>query len=112
MKRSSKARGPLTWGDTHHPALSETNGEYDGRWLFINEMNGRVARIDLRAPERALGRTTEECLRVGVIWGNAGLVDALVRRITAELPIEKVGGKLRDMMPWIRKNRLVDTSKN
>ncbi|MBW2336021.1 MAG: cytochrome C, partial [Deltaproteobacteria bacterium] len=20
----------ITWGDTHHPALSETNGEYDG----------------------------------------------------------------------------------
>src|SRR6185436_20039985 len=38
----------LTWGDAHHPALSETNGDYDGRWLFINEMNGRVARIDLR----------------------------------------------------------------
>ena len=32
----------------HHPALSETNGDYDGRWLFVNEMNGRVARIDLR----------------------------------------------------------------
>jgi nitrous-oxide reductase len=40
--------GSLTWGDAHHPALSETNGDYDGRWLFINEMNGRVARIDLR----------------------------------------------------------------
>jgi ketol-acid reductoisomerase len=34
------------------------------------------------------------------------------RRMTAEHQIEKVGGKLRDMMPWIRKNRLVDTSKN
>ena len=40
--------GELTWGDVHHPSLSETNGEYDGRWLFINEMNGRIARIDLR----------------------------------------------------------------
>jgi nitrous-oxide reductase len=40
--------GNLTWGDVHHPALSETKGEYDGRWLFVNEMNGRIARIDLR----------------------------------------------------------------
>jgi nitrous-oxide reductase len=38
----------LSWGDVHHPALSETKGDYDGRWLFINEMNGRIARIDLR----------------------------------------------------------------
>jgi len=34
------------------------------------------------------------------------------RRMTAELPIEKVGARLREMMPWIRRNRLVDTSKN
>jgi ketol-acid reductoisomerase len=34
------------------------------------------------------------------------------RRMTAEHPIEQVGGRLREMMPWIRKNRLVDTSKN
>ena len=27
-------------------------------------------------------------------------------------PIEQVGGKLREMMPWITKNRLVDKSKN
>src|SRR3972149_8924792 len=40
--------GGLAWGDVHHPALSETNGDYDGRWLFVNEMNGRLARVDLR----------------------------------------------------------------
>jgi nitrous-oxide reductase len=39
----------LTWGDTHHPALSETKGEYDGRWLYINDRaHGRIAMIDLR----------------------------------------------------------------
>ncbi|MBA3024428.1 MAG: ketol-acid reductoisomerase [Gammaproteobacteria bacterium] len=34
------------------------------------------------------------------------------RRINAEHPIEVVGGKLRAMMPWIGKNKLVDQSKN
>jgi len=38
----------LKWGDTHHPALSETDGDYDGRWLYINDRaNGRIAMIDL-----------------------------------------------------------------
>ncbi|MEW6167662.1 MAG: ketol-acid reductoisomerase [Pseudomonadota bacterium] len=34
------------------------------------------------------------------------------RRIGAAHPIEEVGGKLRSMMPWIAKNKLVDKSKN
>jgi nitrous-oxide reductase len=45
---TKKMLGNLTWGDVHHPALSETAGDYDGRWLFVNEMNGRIGRIDLR----------------------------------------------------------------
>jgi ketol-acid reductoisomerase len=34
------------------------------------------------------------------------------RRLTSEHQIEEVGAKLRAMMPWIAKNKLVDQSKN
>lgn len=47
-EHSKAMLGGYTWGDAHHPSLSETDGNYDGRWLFINDMpNARIARIDL-----------------------------------------------------------------
>lgn len=39
----------ITWGDTHHPGFSETNGEADGQFVFINDKaNPRIAVVDLR----------------------------------------------------------------
>ena len=35
-----------------------------------------------------------------------------MRRMSAEHNLEQVGAKLREMMPWIRQNRLVDKSRN
>lgn len=38
----------LTYGDTHHPAFSETKGDYDGKYVFINDKsNARIAVMDL-----------------------------------------------------------------
>ena len=38
----------LVYGDTHHPALSETDGDSNGKYLFINDKaNPRIAVIDL-----------------------------------------------------------------
>jgi len=40
--------GFIPWDDAHHPDISQTNGELDGRYVFINGNNTpRIAKIDL-----------------------------------------------------------------
>ena len=64
----------------------------------------RAALLDIQSGEYA---------KSFILENRAGAPTLLSRRrMTAQHEIEKVGGKLREMMPWIRKNRLVDTSKN
>ena len=42
------SHGMVPWDDLHHIALSQTNGEHDGRWAFANGNNTpRIARIDM-----------------------------------------------------------------
>ncbi|CAG0905158.1 unnamed protein product, partial [Darwinula stevensoni] len=42
------SHGFTPWDDSHHPQLSRTDGQDDGRWLFINANNTpRIARMDL-----------------------------------------------------------------
>ena len=46
------SHGFIPWDDSHHPELSMTKGNHDGRWLFINGNNTpRIARIDLTSFE-------------------------------------------------------------
>ncbi len=63
----------------------------------------RIPRVELRRPARALGRTTEESLQAGVLWGAAGQVDALVRRLALEMKgtpnVIATGGLVRFIAP-------------
>lgn len=59
------SHGFVPWDDAHHPDISQTNGELDGRWIFINGNNTpRIARISLTTFE------TEEIIEVPNSAGN------------------------------------------
>ncbi|MGH7701937.1 MAG: type III pantothenate kinase [Gemmatimonadales bacterium] len=54
-----------------------------------DQLTRRAAKLpatELRPPDRAIGRRTEECIRAGVLFGAADAVDGMVRRIRAEWP--------------------------
>lgn len=43
------SHGFVPWDDLHHVEMSQTNGEIDGKWVFVNGNNTpRLARIDLK----------------------------------------------------------------
>jgi len=82
-------------------------GEYSTGPEIINDASRAAMR---RALERI---QTGEYAKSFVLENKAGAPTLLARRrLTAEHPIEQVGEKLRAMMPWIRRNRLVDQSRN
>jgi nitrous-oxide reductase len=43
------SHGFVPWDDLHHVEMSQTNGEIDGKWVFVNGNNTpRIARVDLK----------------------------------------------------------------
>lgn len=47
-EHTKKMMGDYTWGDLHHPAFSETNGDYDGKYMFATDVgNSRAAAMNL-----------------------------------------------------------------
>lgn len=47
-KHTKELMGEYSWGDFHHPAFSETEGDYDGRYMFATDVaNSRAALMDL-----------------------------------------------------------------
>ena len=86
------------------------NAEY-GEYVSGPKVIGEESR---RAMREVLARIQSGDYAKDFILENRAGAPTLLsrRRMTAQHPIETVGARLRDMMPWIRKNRLVDQSKN
>ncbi len=45
----------------------------------------RLPRIDVRKPQRVIGRTTIGAMESGLFWGYVGMIEGLVRRMGDEL---------------------------
>src|SRR6185436_15440340 len=48
----------------------------------------KLPRVEIARPRTAIGRNTVASIQAGLVFGYAGLVDALVRRIQAEVDFE------------------------
>jgi type III pantothenate kinase len=89
-----------------------TEGEYLGGAIgpgleisltALIDRAARITRIDLVEPEAAIGRSSRAAIQSGFVFGFAGLIDGLVRRIEAELGEASVlatGGLAKVVVPF------------
>jgi len=67
------------------------------------ERAARIGRIDLEEPETAIGRSSRAAIQSGFVFGFAGMIDGVVRRIEDELGDASViatGGLARTIVPF------------
>ncbi len=70
----------------------------------LTERAAALPKIDLVPPRSVIGKTTVDAIRSGVIYGFAGQVDGIVRRLRAELGAETAtiatGGLASAIVPY------------
>jgi type III pantothenate kinase len=70
----------------------------------LTERGARIGRIELDEPETAVGKSTRGAIQSGVIFGFAGLIDGIARRIERELGGEPsliaTGGLAHAIVPF------------
>ena len=86
------------------------NAEY-GEYVTGPKIIGAEARAAMKDALKAIQEG--EYAKRFILEGRTNYPEMTARRrLTAEHPIEQIGEQLRAMMPWIKKNKLVDQTKN
>ena len=86
------------------------NAEY-GEYVTGPEVINETSRAAMRAALKRI--QSGDYAKMFILEGRSNYPAMTARRrLIAQHEIETVGARLRDMMPWIKKNRLVDQSKN
>jgi type III pantothenate kinase len=70
----------------------------------LSERAARLPKVDLAEPSGVIGRTTQASLQSGMVYGFAGAIDAIARRLAAELGEETTfiatGGMAAAIVPF------------
>jgi type III pantothenate kinase len=75
------------------------------------ERAARIGRIELEEPETAIGRSSRAAIQSGVVFGFAGLIDGVVRRIEEEMgevELLATGGLASTIVPFTETIEEVD----
>ena len=72
----------------------------------------QLPKISLEPPRRFIGSNTVDCMKSGVLYGNAACVDGIISRIREELGREvrvvATGGMAKSIIPYCREKIVID----
>lgn len=72
----------------------------------------QLSRISIEAPKKIIGKNTIDCMKSGIINGNAACIDGMISRINKELGQEATviatGGLAKKIVPHCEKQILID----
>ena len=72
----------------------------------------QLPRIGLDAPEKVIGKNTVDCMKSGILMGNASMIDGLIDRINDELgyssKVVATGGLAKTVIPLCKNDIIVD----
>jgi type III pantothenate kinase len=78
----------------------------------LTERAAKLPKVDLVAPESVIGKTTQASIQSGIVFGFAGAIDAIARRIADELGEETefiaTGGLASSIAPFCETIDVVD----
>ncbi len=80
--------------------------------LALSGKAAQLPQISLEAPKSVIGKNTVDCMRSGVVYGNASLIDGMIDRFCEEtgekLPVIATGGLSQTIIPLCRHRILLD----
>ncbi|MBR1735944.1 MAG: type III pantothenate kinase [Firmicutes bacterium] len=85
--------------------------------ISIDALSSRTAQlpaISLESPKHAIGKNTVDCMRSGVLYGNAAMIDGMIERLSAEIGGEgnvtaiATGGLAKVVIPHCRHEIIID----
>jgi type III pantothenate kinase len=78
----------------------------------LTERAAALPKIDVTPPRSLIGKTTIDAIRSGIVYGTAGQVDAIVRRLRKELGQQTAtiatGGLANSIVPYTETIEAVD----
>ncbi len=78
----------------------------------LAQRTSQLPQISLDPPKKVIGRNTTECMRSGIIYGNAaaldGLIDAIENELNESCTLVSTGGLSKLVTPYCRHKVLVD----